>query len=99
MMRPPGSFADDPPPHASVLSLANPIRKTKEGNPNVAESGVKREVANLKTFAANAQTGHLSVGDERQVLNVDYGLAAASARPEGIGESPHAEVVRDAPHP
>jgi hypothetical protein len=35
------------------LSLANPIRKTKEGNPNVGESGVKREVANLYTFAAN----------------------------------------------
>jgi hypothetical protein len=56
-MRPPGSFADDPPPHASVLSLANPIRKAKEGNPNSGESGVKAEVANLYTFAANTQTG------------------------------------------
>jgi hypothetical protein len=41
---------------------------------------VKPEVANLYTFADKTQTGAFSGSDERQVLNVGDGLAAALAR-------------------
>ena len=75
------------------LSLANPIRKTKEGNPNLGASGVKPEVANLYTFAANTQTGPIRAGDERQGLNVNDGLAAALARLEAILNRSRAAIV------
>jgi hypothetical protein len=45
---------------------------------------VKPDVANLYTFAAKTKLAHFRAGDERQVLNVDDGLAAALARLEAI---------------